>query len=154
MMSTFRRSTFGVLAAAGLVLAAPSARPASAAPLEIKGAAILDHPATKVALRNMSLMHAGKVEEAVQLGSKAMQEQWAAMSADDRKMMGEMMKAFAVADAEFKKSVSSFGVLSVDGNDATLVVKEEKSDSTGKSTSTQTMRLTLESGEWRVTNKK
>jgi hypothetical protein len=151
-MSTFRRSAFGFLASA--LLAVVTVSGASAAPQEIKGAAILDHPATKVALRNMSLMHAGKVEEAVKLGSKAMQEQWAAMSADDRKMMGEMMKAFATADAEFKKSVAAFGVLTVDGGDATLVVKEEKNDPNGKSTSTQTMRLTFENGDWRVTNKK
>ena len=47
-------TSFRQLAAVALFLG--SAAGAAAAPQEIKGAAILEHPATQVALKNMSLM--------------------------------------------------------------------------------------------------
>jgi hypothetical protein len=146
-MKTFRELTVAVAIAA----VAATTSVAVAAPQEIKGAAILEHPATKTAIANMSLMHAGKVEEAVKMGTKAMQKEWNALPAEDRKMMSEMMQTFAVADAEFRSQVLKFGVLSIDGGRATLVVQEEKKDENGSSTSTQTVRLQLEDGEWRVT---
>lgn len=140
--------------AAVALFVATAGTAASAAPQEIKGAAILEHPATKVALKNMSLMHAGKIDDAVKMGTKAMQAEWNAMPADDRKMMGEMMQTFSVGDAEFRASVLGGGVLTVDGERATLVVKEEKKDANGSSTSTQTIRLQLEGGQWRVSKEK
>jgi hypothetical protein len=59
---------------------------------EIKGAAILDHPCGKVAVKQMGLTHAGKMDEANKLTTKEMQEQWKAMPAKDRTMMSGMMK--------------------------------------------------------------
>ena len=59
-----------------------------------------------------------------------------------------------VDDAEFRASVQKFGTLTVDGQRATLVVKEETKDQNGSSTSTQTIRLQLEAGQWRVSKEK
>lgn len=151
-MTTFRRLTLTLGLALPLALVALSPA-AGAEPKEIKGAAILEHPAAKVAMKNMSLMHAGKVEEAVKLGTKATQDQWNAMPAEDRKLMSEMMTAFAIADDEFRADVEKFGVLVIDGDRATLTIKKEVKDDSGSGTQTTTLRLQMEDGEWRVARK-
>ena len=48
---------------------------------EVKGAAILDTPCGKVAVKQMGLLHAGKFDEANKLSTKEMQDQWKAMPA-------------------------------------------------------------------------
>lgn len=122
---------------------------ARAAATEIKGAAILDHPCGKASAKHMSLVHAGKMDEAVKLGSKEMQEQWKAMPADDRKMMSSMMKDMSQTDAEFAAAMKSAGVLSVDGKDATLTVKTEHKDANGTSTETFTQKFVIDAaGCW------
>src|SRR5436190_19675993 len=60
---------------------------------EIKGAAILDNPCGKVAVKQMGLVHAGKMDDANTLATKEMQEQWKAMPGKDRTMMSGRMKA-------------------------------------------------------------
>jgi|CXWL01.1.fsa_nt_gi hypothetical protein len=129
------------------------ALPAAAETSELKGAALLAHPATQVALENMSLMHAGKIEEAVKMGTKAMQADWQAMPDEDRKMMSEMLQAFSVPDAEFRADVEKFGTLTIDGEKATLVVQKTTKDENGSGTETKTVRLQKEDGQWRVTRK-
>ena len=57
----------------------------AAAGSEIKGAAILDHPCGKVSIKQMGLVHAGKMDDANQLATKETQEQWEAMPAKDRR---------------------------------------------------------------------
>jgi len=49
-----------------VVLSLPLLGPARAEPAktEIQGAAILDHPCGKVAVKHMGLVHAGKIDEA------------------------------------------------------------------------------------------
>ena len=42
---------------------------------EVKGAAILDHPCGKVAVKQMGLVHSGKMDQANKLTIKEMQEQ-------------------------------------------------------------------------------
>jgi hypothetical protein len=130
------------------------ALPASAEKAELKGAALMAHPATKVALENMALMHAGKIDDAVKMGTKAMQADWKALPDEDRKMMSEMMQHFAVPDAEFRAEVEKFGTLTVDGDKASLVVEKKTQDDSSNSTETKTIRLMMEDGAWRVTRGK
>ena len=120
--------------ATALVLALTPAL--AAAPQEIKGAAILDHPCGKVSVEHMKLINTGKFDDAMKLGSKAMLAEWSKMPADDRKMMTEMMQKMSSTEADYKAAVSKFGVLTVDGAKGTLVVTEEHKDANGTSTST------------------
>src|SRR5215470_3047459 len=92
---------------------------ASAAGTEIKGAAILDHPCGKVSVKQMGLVHAGKMEEANKLTTKEMQEQWKAMPASDRAMMMGMMKGMSQTEDQYAGDIKSAGVLTVDGQSAT-----------------------------------
>lgn len=124
---------------------------ATAKPTEVSGAAILEHPIGKLAVKNMGLCHAGKIEEAVALGSKSMQAEWKAMSAEDRKMLGEMMKEFSHPPDKFSADIKKFGKLSIDGDKATLTVSQEIKEATGTSTSTISQSYLREGGEWRVT---
>lgn len=124
---------------------------AGAAATEIKGAAILDHPCGKVAVKHMGLVHAGKVEEATKLGTQEMQDQWKAMSAEDRKMMSGMMKELSKTEAQFAAEIKSGGLLVVDGNTATLTVKQEHKDENGHSTNTLTQRYVVDGATCRIT---
>ena len=88
-MRRVRASSVATLAiSASLTLAA---LPAAAA--ELRGAAILEHPCGQTAVLHMALVHAGKMEEAVRLGTPAMQQKWSDLPAEDRDMMSEMMQA-------------------------------------------------------------
>jgi hypothetical protein len=118
----------------GLVLV--TATVAGAAPTEIKGAAILQHPCGKVAVKHMGLIRAGKIDDATKLSTKAMQDQWKAMPATDRDMMTQMMKATAEPEAQLAGEIRANGVLAIDGQNATLTVKKEHKDQSGSSTET------------------
>ncbi|HXM70451.1 MAG TPA: hypothetical protein VN970_04915, partial [Thermoanaerobaculia bacterium] len=107
---------------------------AAASKVEIKGAAILDHACGKVAVKHMGLVHAGKMDEATKLGSKEMQEQWKALPAADRTMMSGLMKETSKTEAQFSAEIKSGGLLVVEGNKATLTVKQEHKDANGTST--------------------
>jgi uncharacterized protein (UPF0210 family) len=74
---------------------------ASLAKSEIKGAAILDHACGKVAVKQMGLVHDGKMDEANKLSTKEMQEQWKAMPAKDRTMMSGMMKEMSQTSDQY-----------------------------------------------------
>jgi hypothetical protein len=138
--------------AAALALPLCFAAGLAAAPTTISGAAILDHAIGKLAVKNMGMVHAGKVDEAMTtMGSKSMQAEWKALSKEDRKMMGEMMKEFAVEPATFTANIKKFGKLTIDGSQATLTVVEETKDASGSSRSTMTQRYELEGNEWKVT---
>lgn len=112
--------------------------PIEAATSEIKGAAILDHACGKVAVKQMGLIHAGKIEEANTLSTKEMQARWAAMPAKDRAMMADMMKEMAPTEAQFTADIKASGLLVVDGPAATLTVKTTTKDANGTSSSTTT----------------
>jgi hypothetical protein len=114
---------------------------------EIKGAAILDHPCGKVAVKQMGLTHAGKMEEANKLTTKEMQEQWKAMPAKDRTMMSGMMKEMSQTEDQFSADIKSNGVLVVDDKAATLTVKKTTKDKNGSSTSTTTQNFKLDGGQ-------
>src|SRR5436309_5716569 len=145
-MSTSGKSA--VLLSALLSLAPLALAGAAEAPkTEIKGAAILDHPCGKVAVKQMGLIHAGKFEEANKLTTKEMQEQWKAMPAKDREMMTGMMKEMSKSAADFANEVKAFGVLAVEGNKATLTIKQEHKDANGSSTDTTTQNYVIDGGK-------
>jgi hypothetical protein len=119
---------------------------------EIKGAAILDHPCGKVAVKHMQLVHAGKMEEATKLGTKEMQEQWKALPAKDRTMMSGMMKEMSEPDAQFSGEIKASGLLVVDGPGATLTIKKEHKDANGTTSETWTQQYVLDKGACLITH--
>lgn len=131
----------------GIALAFALCGSVGAAPSELKGAAILDHPCGKVAVKNMALIHAGKMEEANQLTTKEMQEQWKAMPAKDRDMMAGMAKAMSGTEQQYTDDIKGSGVLVVDGQNAKLTVKKTTKDANGSSTSTTTQNFRLEGSQ-------
>jgi hypothetical protein len=126
----------------GLVLV--TATVAGAAPTGIQGAAILQHPCGKVAVKHMGLIHTGKMDDATKLSTKAMQDQWKAMPATDRDMMTQMMKATAEPEAQLAGEIRANGVLAIDGQNATLTVKKEHKDQSGSSTKTWTQKYVID----------
>jgi hypothetical protein len=118
---------------------------------EIQGAAILDHACGKVAVKHMGLVHAGKIEEAGKLGTKEMQEQWKALPAKDREMMTEMMKEMSKPEEQFAAEIKSGGLLVIEGNKATLTVKQEHKDANGSVTDTLTQSYVLDGATCRIT---
>ena len=114
---------------------------------EIKGAAILDHPCGKVAVKQTGLLNAGKMDEANKLSTKEMQDQYKAMPAKDREMMNGMAKMMSPTEAKFTDMVKSGGVLVVDGQTATLTTKTTTKDKNGSSTETTTQHFKMNGGE-------
>ena len=142
-MSASRKSA--VLLSALLSLTPLALAGAAEAPkTEIKGAAILDHPCGKVAVKQMGLIHAGKFDEANKLTTKEMQDQWKAMPAKDREMMTGMMKEMSRSGEDFAKDIKASGVLTVEGGHATLTVKQEHKDANGSSTDTMTQNYVID----------
>ena len=119
----------------------------AAAGTEIKGAAILDHPCGKVAVKQMGLVHAGKMEEANKLTTKEMQEQWKAMPAGERDMMMGMTKEMSQTEGQYAADIKSAGVLAVDGENATLTVKKTAQDKSGSSSTTVTQEFKIDGGQ-------
>ncbi|MGH8714230.1 MAG: hypothetical protein ACREYB_09500 [Casimicrobiaceae bacterium] len=119
----------------------------AAAKTEIKGAAILDHPCGKASVKQMAYVHAGKMDEANKLSTKEMQAQWKAMPAKDQAMMSGMMKDMSQSEAQYSNDIKSNGVLTVDGQSATLTVKKTTKDANGSSTSTMTQSFKMDGGQ-------
>jgi hypothetical protein len=135
------RRTSAVLFCAVLSLSLPSH--AETTPTEIKGAAILEHPCGKVAVKFMGLVHAGKMDEATKLGTQAMQDDWKGMADDDRKGMSEMMKEMSSSEAQFSADIKKVGLLVIAGSNGTLTVKKETKGAEGSGSSTQTQRYEI-----------
>jgi hypothetical protein len=114
---------------------------------EIKGAAILDTACGKVAVKQMGLVHDGKMDEANRLSTKEMQEQWKAMPAKDRTMMSGMMKETSQTSDQYAAAIKANGVLVVDGAAATLTVKKTTKDKNGSSTETITQNFKIDGAE-------
>ena len=108
---------------------------------EIKGAAILDHPCGKIAVKQVGLIHAGKFDEANKLSTKEMQQQWDAMPAKDKADMSGLAKAMSPTQEQFTATVKAGGVLVVDGTAATLTTKTTTKDANGSSTETTTQKF-------------
>jgi hypothetical protein len=124
---------------------------AEAAKSEVKGAAILDHPCGKVAVKQMGFVHAGKMDDANKLSTREMQDQWKAMPAKDRTMMSGMMKEMSQTDEQYAADIKTNGLLVVDGQAATLTVKKTTKNASGTSTSTTTQEFKLNGGECLIT---
>ena len=117
---------------------------------EIHGAAILDHPCGKVAVKHMGLVHAGKMEEAGKLGTQEMQDQWKAMPAKDRAMMTEMMKEMSKTEEQFAADIKAGGSLVIEGSKATLTIKQEHKDANGTVADTLTQSYRLDGAVCRI----
>ncbi|HEX4962946.1 MAG TPA: hypothetical protein VF173_19090 [Thermoanaerobaculia bacterium] len=111
---------------------------------EIQGTAILEHPCGKVSVKHMGLVHAGKFDEASKLGTKEMQEQWKALPAKDREMMTGMMKEMSKTEEQLAAEIKVGGLLVVEGNQATLTIKQEHKDANGSNTETMTQRFVID----------
>jgi hypothetical protein len=149
-MNHHRLALVLVSAVLPLVLSVPIG--AAAAKAEIKGAAILDHPCGKVAVKQMGLVHAGKMDDANKLSTKEMQGQWAAMPAKDRTMMAGMMKEMSQTEDQYAADIKSAGVLVVDGPAATLTVKKTTKDKNGSSTSTISQSFQIDGSQCLITH--
>ena len=119
----------------------------SLAKSEIKGAAILDHACGKVAVKQMGLVHDGKMDDANKLSTKEMQEQWKAMPAKDRTMMSGMMKEMSQTSDQYAAAIKANGVLVVDDAAATLTVKKTTKDKSGTTTETITQMFKIDGAQ-------
>jgi len=124
-----------------------SAGGAALAATEIKGAAILDNPCGKVAVKQMALVHAGKIEDAQKLSTKETQEEWKAMPEKERVMMSGMLKEFSIPGPQYISDIKANGVLTVDGPAAVLKITKKTSDKNGSSTSTMTQKFRIHGNE-------
>ena len=118
---------------------------------EIKGAAILEHPCGKVAVKHMGLVHAGKMDEASKLSTSDMQEKWKGMPEKDRAMMSDMMKEMSKTEAELTADIKAGGLLVVEGKSATLTVEQHHKDANGTSSEKLTQNYVLDGGKCLVT---
>jgi len=114
---------------------------------EIKGAAILDHPCGKTSVKQMGLIHAGKMEEGNKLTTKEMQDQWKAMPAKDKTMMSGMMKEMSQTEDQYSADIKANGLLVVDGANAVLTVKKTSKDKNGSNTSTMTQNFKIDGNQ-------
>ena len=114
---------------------------------EIKGAAILDHPCGKVAVKQVGLIHAGKFDDANMLSTREMQEQWKAMPAKDKAAMSGLATAMSPTQEQFTATVKAGGVLVVDGPAATLTTTTTTKDANGSSTETTTQKFKITGAE-------
>lgn len=146
------RSSRSVLSAVVPIFAALLLAPVAAHAKELKGKAILAHPCGKLAVQHMGLVHEGKVEEATKLGTKKMQEEWAAMPKEDREMMTGMMKEMSMTGDEMSKAIEAGGTLTFEGTGATLEIVKETKDENGTSKETTTQKYELEGDVCRITH--
>ena len=145
-----RRTSLVLLVSAALSLTLLGQAVAESPKTEIQGAAILDHPCGKVAVKHMGLVHAGKIEEASKLGTQEMQDGWKGLPAEERKMMSEMMKETSKTEEQFSAEIKAGGLLVIEGKSATLTVKQEHKDANGSSTETLTQRYVLDGSTCRI----
>jgi hypothetical protein len=146
-----QRLPSAIFASALLPVLLFAAAGAFAAKSEIKGAAILDHPCGKVAVKQMGLVHDGKMADANKLTTKEMQDQWSKMPEKDRTMMTGMMKDMSQTEAAYSSDIKSNGVLVVDGSSAVLTVKKTTKDKNGSSTETMTQNFKVDGNQCLIT---
>ena len=118
---------------------------------EIKGAAILDHPCGKISVKQMGLIHAGKMDEANKLTTKEMQDQWSKMPEKDRTMMTGMMKEMSQTEAAYSADIKANGVLVVDGSSGELTVKSTTKDKNGSVTNTIVQDFKIDGSQCLIT---
>jgi hypothetical protein len=143
-MNNLLNKRLAALAAIGTLV---TVSPAVLAAQTIEGAAILEHPCGKTATKQMGFLHAGKIDDANRLSTKAVLAQWQSMPARDQTMMAEMSQKMSPSSDEYRDAIRKNGVLTIDGNSAVLKVSQTKHDANGSSTSTMTQNFAMESGQ-------
>jgi hypothetical protein len=99
----------------------------------------------------MALLAAGEFEESLKSSNREYNERYAALPADRKAKMAATMKLYAVADEKFRSNIRKLGVLTIDGDKATLTTKEVTDLGGGqKVTSGLEQRFTLENGQWKA----
>ena len=135
-----------VAAAVALLAALVAAAAGAQEKTEVRGAAILDHPCGKTALRHMGLLHAGKYEEAWALATPQVREHWDAMPEGQRKAIFRALRDMSEAEGEFSAEIQRLGVLVVEGDAATLTVEKTTKTENGSMTETLSQRFVLDGG--------
>jgi hypothetical protein len=125
---------------------------AFAAAKELKGAAILDHPCGKLTVQHMGLVNAGKMEEAVKLATPEMQAEWKAMAQEERDMITGMMKEMSVTGDVHAAEIKAHGLLSIEGDAATLTLTKEEKGAEGGGTSTLTQKFKITGATCAITH--
>lgn len=138
-----RITRFLVVAAFAVFGCCPSVLAQS--PDDIKGEAILEHPAGQLAVKAAELLTAGKAEEVIALGPKSGQDEWRKTPADERKGIAAMMQRRAPAAGTFADSIRKAGVLAINDNFAVLRVDLAKGDAA-------IAYFEREAGAWRLAN--
>lgn len=140
-MNTRRVTTILISSALPFILLGPIDAIARS---EIKGGAILDHACGKVAVKQMSLVHAGKMDEAQTLSTKEMHGQWKALPATERARMAGMAKEMSQPTEQYTADIKAHGILVVDGQAAELTIETKTKDAnvTSSSTLTQNFKVT------------
>lgn len=138
----------------GPMVIAGAAEPANET--RIEGADLLKHPIAALASQYVELVHANKIEDAMQLASTEAQQEWKAEPASERAASADFRKKNLPAVAEFKSLLSSAAVLIIeDGERATLnVIRQERRPTqlgTVEYTSTTfAIPFVLENGVWKL----
>lgn len=147
------RGTHRGAARAGLValvalaaVLAPGAARGDDFPTEISGKAALAHPAGKAVVEAAKLLRAGKLAEVRQASVQEVRDEWAALSAAERKEETERARERAPDPATFEADIARTGVLTLYGETATLrLPTPDGADVTAMAF------ISLEAGKWKVT---
>lgn len=139
-----RAGALALIALATMV--APGAARGDDFPKEISGKAALAHPAGKAVVEAARLLHAGRLDEVKQRSVKEVRDEWAVLSAAERKEEAERARERAPDPATFEAEVARSGVLTLYGETATLrLPTPDGADVTAMAF------LALEGGKWKVT---
>jgi hypothetical protein len=87
---------------------------------EIKGAAILKHPIGVLALKQVKLVKAGKLDEVYALRTASERADWKSASARDKKEFAEWMPQRAPEYAAFETAIRKNGLLKIEDDRAQL----------------------------------
>ena len=138
----FRRPVWAGLLLGAAFMTGGAAIVLAQSPVEVKGAAILEHPVGRLAIQAAELMSAGKIDQAVQIGTKEDQSEWKKSPADEKEHKAALWKERAPAPAAYRDAIRKGGVLTIEGPMAQLVVPFDK----GKEV---LAAFQLEGGTWR-----
>ena len=148
-VSPSRRTRFaflalGALAAALLAALSPAVVRGESEPLTLTGKAILEHPAGKAIVAAGRLLKAGKAAEVRKSAAKEVREEWAAMSAAEKKEETERLQGRTPDPAAFEADIVRVGEMIVDGESARLMIPTPSGDYSAMGFAE------LEDGKWRV----
>jgi hypothetical protein len=126
-----------------LIAALTSPAVAQTAPTELRGDAILAHPAGKLVLKAAELLAAGRTDDVIRLRSREDQAEWKKEPAAEREAMSARMKQRAPDPAALAAAIREGGVMTVWPGRALL-------EAPYRGDGVMAM-FTLEGTEWRMT---